>query len=307
MIRIFCFLNSRFNLLGRIWSRFWLYFPLRFGLFRLFRRRLWFLLRCLLFWLLKRWLWFLFRLGLFRFLSWLLFILRFLRRWLWLLLRLRLFRFLSWFFRIWLLFILRMALLSFFGRRLRFFLMRRGWLLKPCFFLLNFLLFKDKAGLLFFETQLLLLKLNFHSLQLLLLLLELFKYIVGLIIYLLFSIFRWRFTFLKLWSSCGCTWFRFTSLEFSLGLEPFSFDPVSVVVVAGAHILIIHQSFEGDEPGPFFITILGAEIIHVIGCPDFEARRNHFLILSEVWFVGFELLQIENISDFFKTLGGEGV
>lgn len=77
------------------------------------------------------------------------------------------------------------------------------------------------------------------------------------------------------------------------------FDKFDVVVSTGSHVLVVHESFKSDDPRPFFVCISTAEVELIIFRSDLKARRNHFLVFTEIAFVGFDFLQVNNVSDLF--------
>ena len=90
-----------------------------------------------------------------------------------------------------------------------------------------------------------------------------------------------------------------------MGGESSCFDKLNVVVSAWSNILVVHESFKGDDPRPFFIGISSTEIKLLVIRSDLESGWNHFLIFTKVAFVGFHLFDIDNVSDFFAGFVGE--
>ena len=91
-------------------------------------------------------------------------------------------------------------------------------------------------------------------------------------------------------------WFiEFSSLELALTHESFGLDPFGIVIRAFSSILEIHQSFERDKPGPFFIAVSSTEVEHVLEGSDLEARRDHVFLFPEVTFIGLDLSQVNEL------------
>jgi hypothetical protein len=81
--------------------------------------------------------------------------------------------------------------------------------------------------------------------------------------------------------------------------KPSGFDKLDVVVSTGSHVLVVHESFKSDDPRPFFVCISAAEVELIILGSDLKACRNHFLIFTEIAFIGFDFLQVNNVGDLF--------
>ena len=96
-----------------------------------------------------------------------------------------------------------------------------------------------------------------------------------------------------------------TSFKLTLSHEAFGLDPLGVIVRTFAGILKIHDSFDGDQPGPFLIAITCTEVEHFFDGSDFKACGNHIFFFTKITLVCFDFFEIDELGQFLQVSVGE--
>ena len=94
---------------------------------------------------------------------------------------------------------------------------------------------------------------------------------------------------------------KLAPLELPLAHEALVLDPLGIVIGTLAGILEIHKPLKGDNPGPLLVAVPGAEVEHFFKGPDLKASRDHVLLFPEIALVGFDLPEVDELSQLFEV------
>lgn len=94
---------------------------------------------------------------------------------------------------------------------------------------------------------------------------------------------------------------EFATLKLILSHEALRPDKLLIIVWTFAGILEIHESLNGDKPGPLLIAISGAKVIHFLIGSELKASWDHVFVLPEIALVGFDLSQVDELGHFLEV------